>query len=130
VGDSWSEAVLLGTLAEMAWELGDLERAAALARDSVSLGRNLGNAFTLVYGLGVLAAVAAAEGDGARAGRLWGAVEMLEESGEARLDPTDRGRYEAAVLASSDAQLESARLEGRAIGLDEAVEYALARGSG
>jgi len=128
VGDSWWEAGLLGDLAQMAWEVADLARAASLARDCVSLGHELGNAFTLVYGLGLLAAVAAAEGRRAQAGRLWGAVEAIEESEEVKLSYEDRVRYEEAVLALSDAELDAARAEGQAMTLDEAVEHALSEG--
>jgi len=112
----------------MAWEVADLARAASLARDCVSLGHELGNAFTLVYGLGLLAAVAAAEGRRAQAGRLWGAVEAIEESEEVKLSYEDRVRYEEAVLALSDAELDAARAEGQAMTLDEAVEHALSEG--
>jgi hypothetical protein len=126
VGDSWWEAGLLGDLADMAWEFEDLPRAAALAGECVSLGHELGNAPTLVYGLALLAALAAAEGKQTRAGRLWGAVEAIEESGEAALSEQDRARY-AAVLPPADADFEAARVEGRALTLDEALEYALNR---
>ncbi len=126
VGDTWWDAGLLDNLASMAWEQGDLARSAVLSRECVSLAHELGNAPTLVYGLGLLAALAAAEGDRARAGRLWGAVEALEESGEARLDAESRARYETTILALSDAELEAGRAEGRAMTLDEAVEHALA----
>jgi hypothetical protein len=67
----------------------------------------------------------------ARAGRLWGAVEALEESGEASLSTESRSRYEEAILPLSDAALEARREEGHKMSLDEAVEHALgASGSG
>lgn len=109
----------------MAWEQGDLARSAALSRECVSLAHELGNAWTLVYGFGLLAVLAAAAGERARGGRLWGAVEALQESGEARLDPESQGRYEAAVLAVSGGEFDGGRAEGRAMTLDEAVEHAL-----
>jgi len=127
-GDSWWTAGLLGNLAEMAWEQGDLARAAALSRECVSLAHELGNAPHLVYGLGLLAVLAAAGGELARAGRLWGAVEALEESGEARIDAGSRARYEGAILPLWAAALEAGRAEGRAMTLDEAVQHALSVG--
>jgi tetratricopeptide (TPR) repeat protein len=128
IGDSWWEAGALHVLAAMAWELGDLDRAGVLVRDSVSLSHQLGNLPGLVEGLALCAAVAAAEGRRAQAGRLLGAVEAIEASGQAKLLGEDRGRYEEAVLALSDTELEAARAEGRALTVDEAVEYALTVG--
>jgi hypothetical protein len=94
----------------------------------VSLSHQLGNLPGLLSGLGLLAAVAAAEGQRAPAGRLWGAVEGIEASGEAKFLGEDRGRYEEAVLALSGAELDAARAAGRALTVDEAVEYALTVG--
>jgi predicted ATPase len=124
-GDAWWTAELLHTLAEMAWEEGDLAGAAALGRECVSLAYELGNALTLVYGFGLLAVQAAVAGDRARAGRLWGAVEALEETGEARLSTETHERYEGAIFTLSDAALEADRAEGREMTLDEAVKHAL-----
>ncbi len=107
-GDVWWAAGLLADLGEMAWEQGDLARAAAFSRECVLLAHELHNAYTLAYGFGLLAALAALDGDRVRAGRLWGAVERLDDKGEARLDPESRARYERAVLALSDAKLERA----------------------
>jgi len=130
-GNTWWVAGLLHNLAEMAWEEGELVRAAALTRECVSVAYELRNAATLAYGLGLLAALAAAAGERARAGRLWGAVEALEESGEASLSAESQARYEEAILPLSDAALEAGREEGHKMSLDEAVEHALrASGSG
>ena len=89
----------------------------------------LGNASTVIHGLGLLAMLAAGAGERARAGRLWGAVEALEEGGEAKLDPGSRTRYEGAVLGLWDAELEAGRAKGRAMTLGEAVEHALGSGT-
>jgi predicted ATPase len=124
-GNAWWAAGLLHDLAEMAWEEGDLDRAAALTRECVSLCHELANAPTLIYGFGLLAVLAAAAGERARAGRLWGAVEALEESGEASLGPETRARYKAAIFTTSDSALEDGREQGLEMTLDEAVEHAL-----
>jgi len=96
-----------------------------LARESLSLAHELGSSFHLIYLLALLAALAAADGDAARAGRLWGAAETLEESGEAVFQPGDRDRYAQPVFALSGAELEASLAEGRAMTLDEAVALAL-----
>jgi predicted ATPase len=125
-GDTWWAAGLLVDLAETAWERGDLGRAATLGRESLSLAHELGNAQTLVYGFGLLAALAAAERRELRAGRLWGAVEAIEASGEARIDPKARASYEQVFLALSGPDFELGLREARATSLDEAVAHALA----
>jgi hypothetical protein len=61
-----------------------------------------------------------------RAGRLWGAVEAIEASGEARLDPKARASYEQVFLALSGPDFELGLREGRATRLDDAVAHALA----
>jgi tetratricopeptide (TPR) repeat protein len=125
-GDTWWAAGLLVDLAETAWERGDLGRAATLGRESLSLAHELGNAQTLAYGFGLLAALAAAERRPLRAGRLWGAVEAIEASGEARIDPKARASYEQVFLALSGSDFELGLGEGRAMSLDDAVAHALA----
>jgi len=125
VGDTWWEAGQVFNLADMLWEQGELSRAAVLARESLSLAHELGSSFHLIYLLALLAALAAADGDAARAGRLWGAAETLEESGEAVFQPGDRDRYAQPVFALSGARLEASLAEGRAMTLDDAVALAL-----
>jgi predicted ATPase len=125
IGDTWWACGLLLQLGWMAGEQGDRARAVALTRESVSISHELGNAPHLLNAFAALAALAAAEGDARRAATLWGAVEALEERGEAVLDPTERATYEEQVLAQRDADFGAARDTGRALGLDEAVAYAL-----
>jgi predicted ATPase len=125
-GDTWWQAGLLPALAEMMRERGELERAVAAGGECVSLARELGDARTLLYGLGTLALLAAADGDAVRAGRLWGAVETLEARGEARMDDDERARYREEVFALAGAELETGIAEGRAITVEDAIEYALA----
>jgi predicted ATPase/class 3 adenylate cyclase len=124
-GDTWWAAYLLNKLAQMARNEGDLARAAALTRECVSVGYELSNAPALAHGFGLLAELAAAAGERTRAGRLWGAVEALEERGEASLGAQSHARYEEAVLALSDAAFEAGRAEGREMTIDEAVQHAL-----
>jgi tetratricopeptide (TPR) repeat protein len=125
-GDTWWQAGLLPLLAEMMRERGELERAVAAGGECVSLARELGDARTLLYGFGTLAVLAAADGDAVRAGRLWGAVETLEARGEAKMDADERARYREEVFALAGAELETGIAEGRAIAVEDAIEYALA----
>jgi hypothetical protein len=79
----------------------------------------------LLYAFVTLAGLEAVEGRSRRAATLWGAVETIEGTGEATLDPTERATYEDQVLAQRDADFGAARDRGRALSLDEAVAYAL-----
>ena len=79
--------------------------------------------------LDALAGVAAARGHLARAATLQGAAEALLESTGGRVHPWDRAEYEAHLLSAREAAgraaWEEARARGRAMGLEQAVEYAL-----
>jgi tetratricopeptide repeat protein len=125
VGDAWWTAGLLIQFAEMAGEHGDRAKAVALGRESLSLAHEIGNAPTLVYGFALLATLAAAGDRAGNAGTLWGAVEALEDRGEAKVDPAYRAGYEAAFLGLPDVEFEVGRREGRAMTVDEAVAFAL-----
>jgi predicted ATPase/class 3 adenylate cyclase len=126
VNDSWWLVGQLLNLADISWELGQLPRADELAREALALSHELGSSFHLIYLLGLLAALAAGDGDVGRAGRLWAAAEALEESGQAVFQPGERDRYRQALLALPADELETAIAEGRALTLDQAVEFALA----
>jgi predicted ATPase len=125
VGDSWWASWILGFLAELASQRGDTARAVTLVRESLTLAHELRNVPNLLYAFATLAGLEAAEGRSRRAATLWGAVEALEETGEAVLDPTERATYEEQVLAQRDADFEAAREAGRVLSLDEAVAFAL-----
>ena len=125
VGDSWFEAMALAELAEASAEDGDQAGAGALARQAVSLGHEIGNGPTLAYCFALLAQLAAADGAHERAGALWGALEALEERGEAFVDSTERAEFERKVIAEPSPGFETGRRQGRALTVDEAVALAL-----
>jgi predicted ATPase len=126
-GDMWWASGLMLNLGEMLAEQGEQANANVLVRESLSIAHELQNAPHIGYAFALLATFAAADGDSRRAGTLWGAVEALEERGEAwMLDPTERARYEAAALGPGGAELEAGRTRGHALSLDEAVAFALA----
>ncbi len=82
----------------------------------------------IAYGFAGLAAAASLRGDVAGSGRLWGAVETMEEELGFRLVEAERRRYERLIRGVSDAHPESfakAFHDGRSLTLDEAMEYAL-----
>jgi tetratricopeptide (TPR) repeat protein len=79
-----------------------------------------------LYGM---AAVAAMDGDSQRAARLWGAAESLKEETLVPLSTPEKfivDRYlEPAYVHPADNVCETARTEGAAMSLDEAIAYAL-----
>src|SRR5262249_27012386 len=121
---SGDRALTLGTLhslADLALDAGDMHRAASLYREVLEDAFGAGDGRAAGYCLAGLASVAAAERDGERAGRLWGAVETLEQTLGLRLLAIERARYERR-LTSLDA---AAVATGRSMTLAQAVEEAL-----
>lgn len=79
-----------------------------------------------VFGVGLLAAVAAERGEHERAGRLRGAIESEQVGAPNGGWIRHRAAYEARVLASRNPEFERGLAAGRDWTLDEAVECALA----
>jgi predicted ATPase/DNA-binding CsgD family transcriptional regulator len=109
------------------------ERAKALLEEEIQLSRELGNKPKISYCLLGLAVMAALQGLPGRAARLWAAAEGLREDIGLALvlwdhTPTD---YEALLVGTrttlGGTAWEVARAEGRAMTLDQAIEYALTR---
>ena len=113
---AFNHATGLEILGETARRWGDEE----LARERFSAALRsfdaIGDGGGVADCLDGLSRLAAARGDGVRAGRLGGAAERLRET---------RGRRPIRADAPPPDAPRSAREEGRALGLEEAVEYAL-----
>lgn len=108
---------------------GRREEALPLLARGLQLYRKLGSPSGLAFSLEVTAAAAASIGEAQRAALLIGRVDALrDELGEWELRVTG-DPYERAVVTATDALghdgFEAAYSEGRAMTLDEAVEYAL-----
>ncbi len=118
----------LGTthsLGDLALDEKDAEGAAARYSESVARGHSLGLDPLTCGCLAGLAAAAALGGQLHRAARLWGAVEALEDELGYRERSHERSRYEPLVAEACERHPDAAD-EGRALALDQAVEYALA----
>jgi ATP/maltotriose-dependent transcriptional regulator MalT len=124
-GVPWWRGGTLGELAALSLKAGRVDEAESRVRESLVLAGELRDHPSRVFGVGLLAGVAAARGDCERAGRLWGAIE--DEIAGAPLGGWQRHRDECAERMESlePHEFERARLEGRGWTLDEAVEYAL-----
>lgn len=116
---------------------GDHERAAQLLEECMRLtAHEMTHKLGTAYNLLGLAAVAALGGQPLRAARLWGAAEALREVIGLPLSPYDLSNYDYETyldMARSqldEAEWEAAWSEGRAMTLEQAVEYALGESEG
>jgi predicted ATPase/DNA-binding SARP family transcriptional activator/DNA-binding CsgD family transcriptional regulator len=112
---------------------GDPEKASPFYEESLRVSKVLGDRACASESLDGLACVAAATGEAARAGRLFGAAEAMREAlseavvfqhtpEEAAWREPHRVRARSRV---GEATWEEALAEGRAMGLKEAIDYAL-----
>ena len=127
LSDVGGQAVALAGLALVALTDRDTDEAAALFRSSLRLANEIeAREFIFSCVLGS-AEVAAQRHEAVRAARLLAAADALSEEMGYTPPPLERAQREriASVLDQDDAALVAARLEGRALTLDEAVAYAL-----
>ena len=126
---------LLMPLCNLGWVAllgGDLGRAKALHNESLALCHEIGDKRYASYCLEGLACVAGVEGEAGRAARLFGTAEALLEA--IGLPPaTDQRTLEEPYLVAARSQLdvaswEASFAEGKAMTLEQAVEYALSAG--
>jgi tetratricopeptide (TPR) repeat protein len=136
LGDKMGSASALLNLGYVAYHEGDGEQAATLFAESLVLKRELDEINGIALCLAGLAGVSGADNqavqhsNGARQGAmLLGAADGLLESIGARLPYADRIEYDRiadAVRSQLDeAAFQTAREEGRAMSLEQAVTYAL-----
>ena len=127
-GDGWMLSRPLRILGVAVFQRGDHDQAAALFEESLTLLRRSGDKLYVSRSLECLAAVDAVRGDRSRAVRLFGAGEALREAMGASV-LLHLGDYDGAVAAARDHLSEeafaAAWAEGRAMTLEEAVDYAL-----
>ena len=116
-------------LAMVERQLGDFDRAEELSREALDNFHRRRDEWAYPFGLLGLAAVAVHRGDFERAAKLIGAADARVEEQGAAWPPDELPHYVRAVAALEKAldasQLERCRGEGRALGPDEAVAYAL-----
>jgi non-specific serine/threonine protein kinase len=129
VGNSWLITFPLKNLGIHAFHHGDYERAQALCQECLSLHRQLADKWGVVVTLEILAGIAAAQGEAARAARLMGAAERHREALGAALSTDLQPDHDRAVAAARDtlgeAGFAAAWAEGRTLTLERAIGYAL-----
>jgi non-specific serine/threonine protein kinase len=129
LGDERRRGTALYNLGQVALHQGNHAKAVALFQENIRIGQNLANKWMIAHGLAALAGAAGLSANPARAARLSGAAEALLTSIGAQMDLADRMEYER-HLTETRAQLdekmfESARAEGCAMTMEQAVAYAL-----
>jgi tetratricopeptide (TPR) repeat protein len=127
VGVTWWQGGMLGELAALYLRQERIDEAERNARESLEIAARLGDRAGRVFGVGLLATVAAELGEPERAGRLWGAIE--NETAHAPLGgwARHRGDCEARVRRLSGPEFERGLAAGRELELDQAVSEALVR---
>jgi hypothetical protein len=116
---------MLAELGALALREGDVDGADGRARESLVVAERLRDHAGQVFGVGLLACVAAARGDLRRAGRLWGAIES--RNAFAPLGGWDRHRNECweRLRDVAGTEFEAGLAAGRGLELDQAVTEAL-----
>ena len=130
VGSPSGIAIALGNLGAVSLHHGKHTEAAMLAREALVQQRKLGHKRNISATLGVLVGVGMAEGKPQRAARLLGAAEALRDTAGVLVGRADRAEHDRQVASVRGAMdkdtFESAWAEGRAMTLEQAIEYALA----
>jgi predicted ATPase/DNA-binding SARP family transcriptional activator/DNA-binding CsgD family transcriptional regulator len=131
MGDKRGITICLIDLGLMLVALEQHTRGTVLLRELMQVSRELDDKLTSQYSFFGLACVADSEGHAARAARLWGVSEAIREAAGIRLTSLALSvmRYESRLTEArarlGEATFEEAWEEGKAMTIEEAIEYAL-----
>ena len=110
-------------------QLGNLDEAASLSRESLAIVHRQGDEMAIPWVLNGLAAVLAASGDLRRAATVVGAAETMLAGAGGEWPPDERQQYEGTLAILTDAlpadELAAGRAAGAPMTIDEAVAFAL-----
>jgi predicted ATPase/DNA-binding CsgD family transcriptional regulator/Tfp pilus assembly protein PilF len=129
-GDSRNSADAMQDLGRVVLAQGNYPRAQLMYEQSLTISRGLGNKRGIMMVLEAFASLAVARGRFESAVRLFGAIEALLAETGGELEPHYRADFDR-NLAAARAQLDEAAFQrawaaGRAMSMDQAIEYALA----
>jgi predicted ATPase/class 3 adenylate cyclase/DNA-binding CsgD family transcriptional regulator len=131
IGDNWLLSLPYRHLGYMELRDGNYEQATALFKEGLSALGDVKEKWFVARAVETLAISSAMQGDYVRAARLFGAGETLREAVGASVQEFYRPDYDRGVVAAREgidgATWEEARAQGRAMTLEEAIEYALSR---
>jgi predicted ATPase/DNA-binding SARP family transcriptional activator/DNA-binding CsgD family transcriptional regulator len=129
LGDMLGTAITATNLGLAALIQGNHLQATVLLRESLALLQEIEDENNIADCLETIAGIAGAQGSAQRAARLWGAAQALREDIGLQLLPRERDLHEPYVATArsrlDEAAWKKAWAEGRAMTLEEAVEYAL-----
>ena len=100
MGNDFLVASEASNLSMVERQLGNLDDAEALARETLEIGRRIGDEFTKPFAISGLAAIATERGEFERAATLVGAAEAIMEAQHMAWPPDERPHYER-LLADS-----------------------------
>ena len=123
---SWWEGGLLAELASLSLTAGRVDEADEHARNSLALADELRDRPGRVFGVGLLACVAAERGESEHAGLLWGSIEDADAVAPLGGWRRHRQECEAWISGAAGPEFERGRAAGRELTLDAAVALALA----
>ena len=120
-------AKALHSLGDVHLRSGRLREAERAYAESLRTGRPFRDPRYAVYSLAGIAAVASLDGNVPRAGRLWGAVEGIEEREQVRVADGDRLHYELHIAGARPLPEFADGFEvGKAWSFDEALDFVVA----
>jgi predicted ATPase len=125
----WWEGGLRAELASLSLNAGRFDEAEEHARESLALADELRDRSGRVFGVGLLACVAAERGESEYAGLLWGSIEETDAVAPLGGWRAHRRECEARISGAEGPEFERGRAAGRELTLDAAVALALG-GSG
>jgi predicted ATPase/class 3 adenylate cyclase len=121
----WWEAGLLAELAALSLNAGRVDDAEQHARGSLALADELRDHSGRVFGVALLACVAAQHSDYEHAGVLWGSIEESDAVAPLGGWRGHRRECEASIAGAASPEFERGRAAGRELKLDAAVARAL-----
>ena len=124
-GFTWWRGVTLINAAACLLDEADPERALPIYLDGLAALGSVQDRVNLPSALAIGARIAALRDDAERAGALWGAVEAVAEREPKPTTEEAILEYEPYVERLSGPDFERGRSRGRALSLEEAVDYAL-----
>jgi predicted ATPase/class 3 adenylate cyclase len=125
IGVRWWESGALAELAALSLNAGRLDEGEAKARESLALAEQLRDRAGRVFGVGLLARIAAERGQAEHAGRLWSAIEKEDAGAPLGGWRRHRQRCEAQIRTVIGPEFERGYGEGHLLTLDDAVSLAL-----
>jgi adenylate cyclase len=132
IGDRYSIAIALHSLANVTRDQDDYAASRAQYEESLTILWELGERFYLAQALEDMGGLAALQGQHERALRLVGAGATLRETTSAPLSPTYQDKLDKMLAPArqvlGEMAAEKAMAEGRAVPLEQAIDYALQDG--